>query len=418
MFAQKKTSPDIQFIDGYVPRGLIDTKSDLRNVPITADGLSPLRFYLKRGCISKIEIIDDFENCSLGLLLPRLVEPHAHIDKAFTWKISPNFAGTYEGALQANLEEYQDRNALIVRLRAENVLKLALKNGLRAIRSHIDSFGLIGSESWDVLLKVKNEWKSLIDLQLVALVPLDYWHTKNGRDLACKVANYKGLFGGVVLPPYKTGKLREDLAKLLELANQSGCGIDLHIDETSLEPGEGLKQLVHVLDQMKIDVPITCSHLSSMALLTPKKINFFADRLAQHQVNVIALPLTNFWLLSRDCKKIPLSRPFAPIKQLQQAGVTVAIGGDNVQDPWFPGGNFDPLSLMSTSMIITQSGPWNRLGLTTFTTSASRVLGLEWDGMFRVGSSADFVLLEADNWSSAMSTPPTRKVMIQGKWIT
>ena len=94
-----------------------------------------------------------------------------------------------------------------------------------------------------------------------------------------------------------------------------------------------------------------------------------------------------------------------------------ARGGDNVQDPWFPAGNFDPLALMSASMTMAQAAPWERLGLSLFTTGAARLMGLEWDGTFRIGSKADFILIDARCWASAMSTPPSRKVMINGHWL-
>ncbi len=417
MFAQKKTSPDIQCIEALVPRGLIASNKDLLHAQITAEGLSPLRIFFRQGVITKFEVIEDPWQSSLDLLLPRLVEPHSHLDKAFTWKESPNLDGTYEGALNANLKEHQDRTIQKVRLRAERGLNVALKNGIRAIRSHIDSFGLIGSNSWHALEELQSEWKSLIDLQLVALVPLEYWNTQNGNHLARKVANENGLLGGVISPPYKNSNLREKLFKLFSLANDYGCGVDLHIDESSLEPGGGLRQLICVLDHMKLDIPLTCSHLSSMALIAPNPLRVFAEKLAHYEVNVVALPLTNFWLLGRNKKNTSIKRPIAPINELQKAGVTVAIGGDNVQDPWFPAGNFDPLAVMAASMLITHSAPWSRMGLTTFTTGAARVMGLEWDGTFKIGSSADFVLLEADSWSSAMAKPPSRKVMINGNWI-
>ena len=47
-------------------------------------------------------------------MLPRLVEPHAHIDKAFTWKKFPNLDGTYKGALTANLSEIENRTSIKV----------------------------------------------------------------------------------------------------------------------------------------------------------------------------------------------------------------------------------------------------------------------------------------------------------------
>ena len=95
----------------------------------------------------------------------------------------------------------------------------------------------------------------------------------------------------------------------------------------------------------------------------------------------------------------------------------VALGGDNVQDPWFPGGNFDPLSLMSFALPIAQLAPWERLGLAPFTTAPAYLMELEWDGTFKLGGPADFVLLEARSWSEALSKPPQRKVLINGDWF-
>ncbi|WP_269623321.1 amidohydrolase family protein [Prochlorococcus marinus] len=417
MFAQKKTSTDIQSIEALVPRSLITSGGDVLGAEISSEGLCPLRVHLQEGVIRKFEIIENFANPSMGLLLPRLIEPHTHIDKAFTWQSWPNLSGTYQGALQANLNEYKERTIKQVRARANKALNLCLRNGLRAVRTHVDSFGWIGDQSWEVLLELKKDWQPFIDLQLVALVPLDYWITDHGKTLARKISRNRGLIGGVIAPPYEKRKLRSLLMNLFSLANDLSCGVDLHIDETSITPSGGLREMLNVLDHIKLDVPVTCSHLSSMGLLSQKAINFFADKLAHHQINVISLPITNYWLLSRCPKSTPIKRPLAPVKQLQYSGVNVAIGGDNVQDPWNPGGNFDPISLMANAVSMTHIAPWERLGLSTFITAPSRLMGLEWDGTFQKGSSADFVLLDIDSWSGAMSRPPSRKIMIKGKWL-
>ncbi len=417
MFAQKKTSSDIPYLDVLVPRGLVSNGRNLLNVPVSSEGLCSLRMFLGDGIIRGFEKISYCSEKCLGLLLPRLVEPHAHIDKAFTWKDFPNLSGTYEGAMKANLEEHKYRNKSKVRFRAEKALELGVTNGLRAIRSHVDSFGCIGGQTWDVLLEIKSEWEQKIELQLVAMVPLEYWSSNEGKNLAKRVSKEGGLLGGVIGMPYKQKLLRESLFDVFSLANNLGCAIDFHIDESDLDPGAGLRELLYVLDRISIDVPITCSHLSSMSLLSHQNLCFFAERLAHYRVKVVALPLTNFWLLSKDYMKTPVKRPLAPINQLQQAGVTVGIGADNVQDPWNPIGDFDPLSLMAASIPMTQVAPWQREGLALFTTGAARAMDLEWDGSLQVGSPADFILLDADSWTSALSMSPDRKIMVKGAWI-
>ena len=404
-------------LEALVPRGLIGSGHAVLGAPITTEGLCPVRIGWKGERITFIETIPKQSFSGFKLLLPRLIEPHAHIDKAFTWGEAPNLKGSYQESLKANLQELENRTIEAVYSRAERSLKLAFKNGIRALRSHVDSFGFIADQTWEALVSVRDEWQRLVELQLVALVPLEYWSTDQGSMFAVSVAKAGGLLGGVLVPPFDRESSKSSLLKMFKIANELGCGIDLHIDESEIKPAEGLKLLIDVLDQIEINVPVTCSHSSSMGLLPFREMRDLADCLAHYRVNVIALPLTNFWLLGRQTRRTSVERPFAPIAQLQQAGVTVAIGGDNVQDPWFPAGNFDPISLMSMTMPLAQLAPWQRLGLAPFTTSASALMELEWDGMIQVGSPADFVLLDASSWSEALASSPSRKVMTQGKWI-
>ena len=149
----------------------------------------------------------------------------------------------------------------------------------------------------------------------------------------------------------------------------------------------------------------------------PVELRKIADRLMHYQINVVALPLTNAWLLGRKPRCTPVERPIAPIYQLQRAGVTVAVGGDNVNDSWFPLGNFDPLTLMAYSLPIAQLAPWQRLGLAPFTTSAAYLMDLKWDGVIDIGSPADLIVLEASNWIEVLSNLNPREVIVNGIFI-
>ncbi len=417
MISQKSQDPEISYIRALVPRSLVGCGEKIKGGNVTSEGLCPLEINFKDGLVANIRPIERTKEDSLKILLPRLVEPHAHIDKAFTWNKFPNLSGTYRGALEANLREHKTRTKELVLLRAERALKLSSLNGFRAIRSHVDSLGTCSDLTWEALIELKQEWRKLIHLELVALVPLNYWVTNEGYLLANKVSKEGGVLGGVLIPPLKKENTRDDLFNLFKLANELGCPVDLHIDESAEEPCAGLKEVIYVLDRMNINVPISCSHLSSMGLLKPRDLDQFAKKLSKHHINVVALPLTNAWLLGRKEGITAVSKPIAPIAQLQYAGVEVAIGGDNVRDPWFPGGNFDPLMLMALSMPIAQLAPWHRFGITPFTTAPARIMNLEWDGIIEIGSPADFIFLEANNWSEALSMHINRKVIVNGKFL-
>jgi cytosine deaminase len=302
--------------------------------------------------------------------------------------------------------------------RGERALDQAWRYGLRALRSHIDSGGPQEQPSWEALLELQQRWDGRLALQLTALVPLAHWATAEGEALTRRVAAAGGLLGGVLGPPFSEGYSHGDqLQHLLQLADRHGCSLDLHIDESDRQPGRGLRLLLRELKRSPVAVPITCSHCSSLALLPEEQQRRLAAGLAERNVAVVVLPTTNLWMLGRRHGLTGPLRPIAPLKLLQQEGVCAAIGGDNVQDPWYPGGDFDPVELLRLSLPALQLPPWLRQGLMPFTTAASRLLGLDWDGVLRPGGPADLLVLGASSWSELLARPTQRRVLRAGRWL-
>ena len=394
------------------PRSLLDLGSDA-SPRAGVDGLIPVVLTWSGGTILSVRATSE----ATGLVLPRLVEPHAHLDKAFSWNEYPNEAGTYSGALADNFREHETRTAERVQQRAERALQLAWDHGLRAVRSHIDSLGPGANCSWQVLTDLRAQWRNRIELQLVALVPVEHWSTVDGEHLAAEVAKVQGVIGGVLAPPCRGRATRRALRRLLELADQHGCPVDLHIDEAASHPAAGMRQLLRVLESMSLSVSVTCSHASSLSLLSAGALQRLATRMARQNLQVVALPLTNCWLLGHRNDETPLRRPLAPIRQLQRAGVSVAVGGDNVQDPWFPGGQLDPLALIAMSLPLAQLAPWDDHGIKPFGTDAARLMGLAWDGCLRTGAPADLIHLPEAGWPELLSMACRRRVLAGGHWV-
>jgi cytosine deaminase len=352
------------------------------------------------------------------VVLPRFVDAHVHLDKAFTWHDHPNLDGTYEGALNANLVEHQSRSVEVVMSRGERALQQAFTQGLRAVRSHIDSGGPGAASSWEALERLQLRWQGRVELQLVALAPLAFWSSAEAESMARRLAMCNGLLGGVLEPSMLGPAVDQQLKALLRLADRHGLAVDLHIDEADHAPAQGVKQLLRALQITPVAVPISCSHASSLSLLPQAALQRLGERMMLAKLQVIALPLTNAWLLERRSNLTPLQRPQAPIRQLQRSGVRVAVAGDNVADPWFPGGDFDPLSLMAAAIPLTQLLPWQRLGLAPFTTAAAAVLGLSWDGVLRRGAPADLLAVKGTSWSDVLRGSSSRRVLVQGQWLS
>ena len=397
-----------------IPRTLFSIE-DSDNLIVDNEDLSSVFIAWEKGIVSDLKPISIKNKKPKKILFPRFVETHAHFDKSFTWGEFPNFKSNYKEALLVNLEEHKTRTNNKVIERVEKSLNLAIKNGYRAIRSHIDTFDSQDKNIWIELLNLQKRYTSLIKLQFVALAPLEFWNTSNGEELAERFSRHKGILGGVVVPPFKKREIKSLLSKMLLLADRYKLEIDLHIDESTIEPGAGIKILLETIEKLNIKVPITCSHLSSILSLNNNEILSIGRKIAEKNIKVVALPLTNFWLLNRDDENTSLNRPVAPVKQLQNSLVDVSIGSDNVQDPWYPFGNFDPFYLMSCVIPMLQLSPWERITLSSFLLAPSRLLNLGWDGLVKKGCPADFVILDAEKWADIFSSNLKRKVFIKGE---
>ncbi len=397
-----------------IPRSLCLIE-DIDNLIIDVEDLCAVSISWEDGFVSELKPLKNKFTKPKNILFPRFVETHSHFDKSFTWRDFPNLESNYGGALSVNLEEHKTRTTDMVLERVEKSLKLAIQNGYRAIRSHIDTYKSQPIDIWIELFKLQKKFSSELTLQFVALAPLEFWDTDNGEELAKIFSSSGGILGGVVVPPFNKKNTRKFLGKMLLLASKYKLEIDLHIDESIIEPGAGIKVLLETIENLKINrIPITCSHLSSLMSLSHREILNLGEKMAEKNIKVIALPLTNFWLLNRSNKTTSLKRPVAPIKQLQKSYVDVSLGSDNVQDPWYPFGNFDPFYMLSCSIPMLQLNPWERMTLSSIFLAPSRLLNLKWDGLIKKGCPADFVIIDAQRWADVFSSSLNRKVFIKG----
>jgi len=402
-------------VEVLIPRSLFSFDNQ-SHIHVDNEGFSAVKIIWKDGKVTNIKSLNKEVSLPKEILFPRFVESHAHFDKSFSWTNFPNFKSNYENALSVNLEEHITRTPKKVLDRAEKSLNLAISNGYRAIRTHIDTYYSQDKEIWSGLFDLKNKYSHFLKLQFVALAQLEFWSSSDGDILARELKLHNGILGGVLVPPFNKRKAEVLLTNTLLLAKKYNLEIDLHIDESSVSPAAGIRTLIKTIDRLKSNVPITCSHSSSILCLKERQILKLGKELAKRNIKVIALPLTNFWLLNRDDINMPLRRPVAPVKQLQRSFVDVSIGSDNVQDPWYPFGDFDPFYLFSYAMPMLQLNPWDRLSLSALINAPSRLLKLDWDGVVMEGCPADFVIVKGKAWADIFSGKISRKILINGEW--
>jgi cytosine/creatinine deaminase len=118
--------------------------------------------------------------------------------------------------------------------------------------------------------------------------------------------------------------------------------VDLHTDET-LDPAKlALDDLSKRVIEMEFPHSVTASHCCSLGVQPEDVQRRIAEQVADAGIHVVALPHTNLFLQGRDHQHA-MPRGLTAVKALRDAGVNVAAGADNLQDPFNPVGRGDPL---------------------------------------------------------------------------
>jgi cytosine deaminase len=298
------------------------------------------------------------------LLLLAAVEPHAHLDKAFLAERIVNPTGDLYGAIEA-MEANRDLVSVPdIVARGERAARLMAANGYTAVRTHADTTREIGLRSVEALVEVRRRVADAIDVEIVALCG---WPVtgREGADhralLADAIALGADLVGGCPhLEPYAgDGDIDAATDVFLQIASDRRRGLDLHTDETLDPSADGLDVLARRV-LAGFDLPVTASHCVSLSMQPEAQQRATAERVAAAGISVVALPHTNLFLQGRGHVLMP--RGLTAVAMLRAAGVNVAAGADNLQDPFNPVGRacpFETAGLMVMTSHLSPGEAWD-----------------------------------------------------------
>ncbi len=348
------------------------------------------------------------------LLLGGLAEPHAHLDKALSADVVVNETGDLIGAVRAWLEHRGGISSQNTMARALRAVEVAAEHGVTAIRSHVDVGADIGSRGMEAVVEMRRMCRRLVDLQLVALVGVPLTGSEgagNRRALAAAIAAGADLVGGA---PALDPRPAECVAVCLDAATEAGLPIDLHIDET-LDPGaRSLADLARGVLDRGFPHAVTAGHCVSLGMMPEAEQREIAALVAEAGIGVVTLPQTNLFLQSRGLRTAP-PRGLTALDALTEAGVRVAGGGDNLQDPFNLMGRGDPFE--TASLLVTAGHMLPAAALAAVSRDARDVMGLE-PAEVRPGAIADFVAVAAGSVRQAIaSAPGTRRTFKAGRLV-
>jgi cytosine deaminase len=354
------------------------------------------------------------------LLAPAFVEAHLHIEKALLLDQLPGEVGSVGEAiaLTAALKRGFTRDDM--RVRAEQVLKMARRHGTLFVRAHVEVDPILGLSALETMLELRERLAGLMTLQIAAF-PQEGLQKSPGTEELLREALKLGadVLGGA---PYVDPDPVAHLDTLFKMAVSAGVPLDLHADFSDDPPADppGLTAR-NVAERALAEGYIgrvTLGHVTALGALPPEHLGPLAEQLARAEISVVTLPATDLYLGGRNDTH-NVRRALAPVRALRAAGVNVAYASNNVRNAFTPFGNADPLEI---GLLLLAGGHMAgrsdvRAVFEMATINAARALGITSYGV-SVGDRANLVLLDADStWDALVSQAEKRLVISNGRVV-
>lgn len=339
------------------------------------------------------------------LMMPPFVDPHVHLDSTMTagepeW----NEKGTLFEGIRIWGERKQTLSHEDVKQRAIKALKIQAAHGLQFVRSHVDVTdpNLVALKA---SIEVREEVKPWMTLQLVAFPQDGILSFPNGKELMTKAAQM-GVDAIGAIPHFEFTREYsvESLRFVFDLAQKYDLLIDAHTDEIDDPASRGLETLATLALETGLKERVTASHTTAMGSYNDAYVSKLMRLLKLADINFVANPLINMYLGGRF-DTYPKRRGLTRVKELDQEGLNVAFGEDDIKDPWYPMGNGNMMDVLHMGLHATQMMGYTEVmnSYRFITHHGARTLQVENQYGIEVGKPANFLIFNADNWYNTLN---------------
>lgn len=359
----------------------------------------------------RIARIDPASGPADWLAMPLPVDPHVHLDKTFLWpRARPAAPGLFP-AIEAALADRATWTPQDIRARAGSALAEAARAGCAALRSHVDWVEPGVPLAWSVLGEMASD--APLHLQRAPLITIDLL---GDPDLGPPIAAHVAATGDGVLGSflYRHADHPAKLARVFRLAADHGLRLDFHVDE-GLEPeADGIDEIARLTALFGMAGRVLCGHGCALSVRPADQVTRVLGAMAAAGVALCVLPPTNLWIQDATPGRTPRLRGLAPLHEARAAGVNVMFGADNVADPFYPFGCYDPLETLRLACTAAQLDPVDWLD--AITTAPALALGLSPPALVP-GAPADLMLVAGRDWHDALRAPARRRLLRAGQEI-
>ena len=355
------------------------------------------------------------------LTLPAFVNGQLHACKSF-WRrllhtlpdeiqsLPPFEAAAHVKALYTADDVFQ---------RVDEVMRLAVQNGTCAIRLFADVDEASGLNALEGLLQIREKYGPLMSVQVVAF-PQDGVLNEATQTLM-RQALEKGadVVGGIPWIEPNEAAQQAHTEMCFGLAQEFDRDLHFVCDDVADPQSRSLAGVARQTVATGFEGRVSATQCAALSFYPDDYAAEVIQLLKQADITIFSNSHVSLIATEFEESQHPWPRSVTRIRQLLEAGVPVASGQDDIDNWFYPFGRND---MLEVAQFMAHNGrfAWNNevnQVLPMITTTPANVMNIENYGLHE-GAEANLVVLEADDWHSAIQFQPDKRyVILRGKLV-
>jgi len=299
---------------------------------------------------TKIEKLGGFHNAHLHLCRAgTLSETEKILSRSIEGTLSHLSLSVKHGIIPL-IHESAEYNPQRLKERARIFLDQMVTTGTTRADTLVDvTLDRVGTTAFDVFRELKGEYKERLDLQIGSYSPLGFKDTEMERWALIEDTAQTADFIGCLperddqrLYPEHIG-FEECCARAIALAHSLNKRIHIHVDQKNDPREKDTQRIISVIDRLKIqtkqDEPlIWLVHVISPSAVEEDEFKGLIQVLVDKNIGVLCCPSAALSMRQLRSLKSPTHNSIARVLELLEAGISVRLGSDNINDITSPAG--------------------------------------------------------------------------------
>lgn len=337
------------------------------------------------------------------LLLPGLVNAHAHIDKnLFGLSWMPNQVPEPRRIVDYVNNERHIRKELNLstEVQAAHEIRKSIACGTTHIRTHVDIDTEAGLKHFEGVLAAKDTFKDEVTLQTVAFPQSGMLIRRGTVELLEEAVKMGADCIGGLDPSTVDRDPVKHLDTVFDIANRYGVEVDIHLHEPGMLGAFAVELIAERTAALGLQGKVTISHVFCLGMVDDVYLDKLIQLLLDNQITIMSLASGQ--------------SNFPPLKKLAEAGVALCTGTDGVRDTW---GIYNSVDMLDRVRLLGYRSGLRKdddvAWLLDIALYGGATVMKDVDYGFAVGKQADFVVVAGDTVTEAVITQAARTYVVK-----